>query len=542
MSEIGRGVVLRLRNVRTAMCAAAAAAALFAAPASAQVQLSQHCDFGGWQANFTTGNFDTAAIVARGGLDNDASSIRVAPGFRVTLFTGNNQTGRSAVVTGDTACFVDLSFNDVLSSMRVEAVGGGDVVQLFQHCDFTGWQANFPEGSFNTAALVGRGGVDNDASSIRVAAGFKATLFDGANLSGRSVEVRGNTACFVGINFNDVLSSLRIEREGAVTPTPTPTGQPTATPTPTSGPTATPTPTTPPGQCVPGDEIEPTNPPTPPTTIGDWIGGHNTTMTRFAFDRHVVIYADDQVTVGNIGWVPDIASRTARYMKKTYDPDFTYGPDRIFVFLHQGRFGGGTISSYFDAFSNFRNATDAGSSNWGVDSDNRIARDILTHEFAHIVEGSSNGVHESPAFEQWSDSKWAEFFQYDLYKALGLEQDATRVFNRFMASRDNFPAPNTAWFRDWFHPMWVDGGGTCNGGAVMGRFFRLLKDHFPKVPENGGRNLTYARRMNLGEFVHFSSGAAGKNLSGRAMQAFSGGFQVGQFEQARRDFPGVTYP
>jgi chitodextrinase len=86
------------------------------------VQLFQHCSFGGWVANFTgTGNFNTADVVSRGGLDNDASSIRVAAGFRVTVFNGNQQTGGSVVFTaGDHACFVANDFNDLLSSLRIE--------------------------------------------------------------------------------------------------------------------------------------------------------------------------------------------------------------------------------------------------------------------------------------------------------------------------------------------------------------------------------------------------------------------------------------
>jgi len=89
------------------------------------VQLFQHCNFGGWVAGFTgTGNFNTADLVSRGGLDNDASSIKVAPGFKATLFDGNQQTGASVVFTaGDTACFVASNFNDVLSSLRIESAG-----------------------------------------------------------------------------------------------------------------------------------------------------------------------------------------------------------------------------------------------------------------------------------------------------------------------------------------------------------------------------------------------------------------------------------
>src|SRR5262245_50677205 len=104
------------------------------------VQIFQHCDFGGWTANFTlTGDsatFNTADILSRSGLDNDASSIKIKPGFRVTLFDGNNQSGRSLVLTTDNTCFVDENFNDILSSIRIERIPGAALVQIFQHRDF----------------------------------------------------------------------------------------------------------------------------------------------------------------------------------------------------------------------------------------------------------------------------------------------------------------------------------------------------------------------------------------------------------------------
>jgi hypothetical protein len=91
------------------------------------VQLFQDCNFGGWSARFTaTGNVNTAAIVSAGGRDNDASAIKIAAGFKATLFDGDQQTGTSVVVTaGDTACLVGVNFNDLLSSLRIEVDNGG---------------------------------------------------------------------------------------------------------------------------------------------------------------------------------------------------------------------------------------------------------------------------------------------------------------------------------------------------------------------------------------------------------------------------------
>jgi hypothetical protein len=195
------------------LCGAAALAAPTAMAQTPIVTIFQHCDFGGWQANFTTtGSFNTAALQAAGGINNDASSIKVAPGFKVTLFDGNNQTGNSIVVTANDNCFVADNFNDVLSSLKIEAVAAAAPVQLFQHCNFGGWQANFDVGSFNTAAIVAKGGVNNDASSIKIAPGFKVTLFDGDNQTGNSIVLTANDSCFVADNFNDVLSSMKVEK------------------------------------------------------------------------------------------------------------------------------------------------------------------------------------------------------------------------------------------------------------------------------------------------------------------------------------------
>ncbi|MFT3926445.1 MAG: hypothetical protein QM778_28125 [Myxococcales bacterium] len=48
--------------------------------------------------------------------------------------------------------------------------------------------------------------------------------------------------------------------------------------------------------------------------------------------------------------------------------------------------------------------------------------------------------------------------------------------------------------------------------------------------------------MNLGEFVHFMSGAAGTDLKTQAMNAFTWSTErEQQLTKARADFPGVTY-
>jgi hypothetical protein len=61
--------------------------------------------------------------------------------------------------------------------------------------------------------------------------------------------------------------------------------------------------------------------------------------------------------------------------------------------------------------------------------------------------------------------------------------------------------------------------------------------HFPR--DSGG---TYTRRLNWGEYVHFTSGAAAADMNGQAASAFGWPRQwAGQLEHAREQFPGITY-
>lgn len=89
---------------------------------NAIVKLYQHCNYGGWLANFGMGSFDVNQIIAAGGLNDDASSLQIAPGYQVTLFQNAGFSGTSIVLTGNVPCLVTQNFNDVLSSMIVSPI------------------------------------------------------------------------------------------------------------------------------------------------------------------------------------------------------------------------------------------------------------------------------------------------------------------------------------------------------------------------------------------------------------------------------------
>lgn len=89
---------------------------------AAPITLYQHCNYTGWAVSVDEGRYNPAALTGFGGRDNDASSIRVAPGYEVALYDSADFTGTPIKVTADSECFVSQNFNDRLSSMTVTKV------------------------------------------------------------------------------------------------------------------------------------------------------------------------------------------------------------------------------------------------------------------------------------------------------------------------------------------------------------------------------------------------------------------------------------
>ncbi|HMA91132.1 MAG TPA: hypothetical protein VKP30_00535 [Polyangiaceae bacterium] len=262
----------------------------------------------------------------------------------------------------------------------------------------------------------------------------------------------------------------------------------------------------------------------PPATWTEHWFEHVQILERVSYDKFAAIYFDPDVTRAGTEWIQPYMSNLWRYTLETYGG---FNDDRLYAIFHQGKYAGGHPSNYFDESHDSRSVSDCGPGPW-----TRPAYILPTHETAHVVEISSHGVHGSPAFKLWGDSKWSEFYIYDAYVALGLNDEALKVYTDFIAKTDNFPRAGTAWFRDWFYPLWRDYG----HARVMARYFELLASHFPKT---GNR---YARDLNWGEYVHFTSAAAGTSLKEMATAAFGWpAARESEFAAAQAEFPDLTY-
>jgi hypothetical protein len=167
-------------------------------------------------------------------------------------------------------------------------------------------------------------------------------------------------------------------------------------------------------------------------------------------------------------------------------------------------------------------------------------KNYLAHEMGHIVEWGHNDSTNFTSlgglgiFADWGDSEYIGIIAYDAYWSLGKSTEAQIVYDTGMSSV-NYESPagttGTAWFRDFFYPIWRDHG----HGVPLSRYFQLTRQYFPKVMGH------YARQINLGEFVHFMGRAACADLKPLAMNAFQPWLASwdAQYEQAKIDFPNM---
>jgi len=84
-----------------------------------KVEVYQGCSYGGWKTSLVCGDYTTSDLTAMGFVNDDASSVKVPAGYKVTLYTGDNFTGTSVTKTADDSCFTDDGINDQVSSIKV---------------------------------------------------------------------------------------------------------------------------------------------------------------------------------------------------------------------------------------------------------------------------------------------------------------------------------------------------------------------------------------------------------------------------------------
>ncbi|MDR0695595.1 MAG: hypothetical protein LBF56_02380 [Holosporales bacterium] len=149
-----------------------------------------------------------STVLNKGVKINTTSSVKVPFGFKVTLYTGDNCTGSALALTADTASFSSI-YNDKIKSVLVEFFP----VTVYEHSNYGGVKQLLPVGQHDASTLLK--GIGNDRiSSVKMSdvggKKYKVTLYADTGFKGASKTLTESTT-YVGNDFNDKTSSLKIE-------------------------------------------------------------------------------------------------------------------------------------------------------------------------------------------------------------------------------------------------------------------------------------------------------------------------------------------
>ena len=239
----------------------------------------------------------------------------------------------------------------------------------------------------------------------------------------------------------------------------------------------------------------------PRALIEDW-SDHDEQLYRQALNNFVGVYFDPEVDRSS-EWTFDLFGNIWSRTLSVYG---RYGePSSLYVVGH-GEDKSTYFGTYLETSSGKRNIIDFPLTTTEFDSQ---TADQALALLASIVESAYAGNSGAPASNVWN-SKFAEIFIYDTYLSQGLEAEAERVKAEFEAKSETYPSADSYWFRDWLLPLYQN----YNQEVVFNSFFNLIKTYFPS---DAG---SYAGTMNVGEFVHFFSGAAGVSVKQMFEDAF----------------------
>lgn len=269
-----------------------------------------------------------------------------------------------------------------------------------------------------------------------------------------------------------------------------------------------------------------------------WYGGHNRTLHRRPLDTHIAMYADQYVNPqSSVDWLRPILNQAWAYTKAQYG---SFSDPYLYVIANQDNVYAGHpytvagVQYVSEASAYHRNVIFSPRTDWTNTQDDWFVASF-THEMAHIVESNNNAVFGSPAFQTWGDSKWAEIYQWDVYQNISALLPSGFKDRAWAELNQNVDDDGIYWFRDFWYPIYAGQvGGTRQGVAQLDRFFELMAQYLPKI------NSRYAKDINLGEFVHFMSGAAGVSVEAQAKIAFRWSSDTAvQLATAQQTFPAV---
>ena len=129
--------------------------------------------------------------------------------YDVTVFEKKDYKGKKITLTSDFANLKKVNFNDKISSIIIEKYDrNSDAGSIYDDIDYEGTMYNLKVGDYNN--LKEQTWLNDKATSIKVASGYKIIAFEHYDFKGKSLEIKEDQANLKTLDWNDKISSLKV--------------------------------------------------------------------------------------------------------------------------------------------------------------------------------------------------------------------------------------------------------------------------------------------------------------------------------------------
>jgi len=136
---------------------------------------------------------------------NSSLSASVSAG---TYYLSVDGTGTGNPATDGYSDYASLGSYTISGTIPVGT--SSNVATVYKDCNYTGTAVGLPVGEYNLTAMIARGILNDDISSIQINAGYQMIIYQHDNFGGTNFTVTANNSCLVDEGWNDLTSSIRI--------------------------------------------------------------------------------------------------------------------------------------------------------------------------------------------------------------------------------------------------------------------------------------------------------------------------------------------
>ncbi|GAV08903.1 hypothetical protein RvY_18527 [Ramazzottius varieornatus] len=287
----------------------------------------------------------------------------------------------------------------------------------------------------------------------------------------------------------------------------------------------------------------------PPRTLNDYWSDQERVVSLSSYTDDFAIYFERMQNIPTAGdgiyakgdrWIFLYVQDAWAYFCRQYGPMHQRGESVLYVVFREGTPQRCYTSLQRESTYGRRSILVCDSNDttaWSWDKRNIRAKLDIGLALSYFVVGSSGGIYGKQNLPSVGTAL-QDIIAYDLFLTLNQTTQAQQVVNNNSQLSFASPCDGSCWLRDWCLPLY-DAYGAAN---VLSRYFKILTQNFPSdTDDNGIRR--YKRNMtNLGEYVHFWSGAANMSLRNLTRNAFGWSAQDEKdLRRAQKAFPKIHY-